>query len=118
MKPVCSSSRPSGTDSPPRLPQRRPPRNRGAGFCPPDHIGRLLWIADTGKGIREEDKVKVLKRGFTTKPVGVGSGLGLPIVNRIVTEDHGGTVGFESEWGRGATFHIGIPLHLKKKGVE
>ena len=50
--------------------------------------------------------------------MGVGSGLGLPIVNRIVTEDHGGTVGFESEWGRGATFHIGIPLHLKKKGVE
>ena len=77
-----------------------------------------IWIADTGKGIREEDKAKVLKSGFTTKPVGVGSGLGLLIVDRIVTEDHGGSIGFESEWGRGTTFHIRIPLHLKKKGVE
>ena len=70
-----------------------------------------IWIADTGHGIREEDKEKVLKQGFTTKPLGIGTGLGLMIVERIVTEDHGGSITFESESGRGTTFHIRIPLH-------
>jgi signal transduction histidine kinase len=77
-----------------------------------------LWISDTGQGIREEDQPKVLKQGFTTKPVGIGTGLGLLMVRRAVTDDHGGTIGFESRWGHGTTFHIRIPLKQKKKGVE
>ena len=77
-----------------------------------------IWIADTGQGIREEDQAKVLKQGFTTKPVGAGTGLGLLIVQRIVTEQHGGSIGFESRWGHGTTFHLRIPLQAKKKGVE
>ena len=77
-----------------------------------------IWIADTGHGIRAEDQAKILKQSFTTKPVGIGTGLGLIIVQRIVAEDHGGTVGFESVWGRGTTFHIRIPLTVKKKGAE
>jgi len=76
-----------------------------------------IWIADTGHGIREEDKPRILKQGFTTKPLGVGTGLGLPIVQRIVTEDHCGTIDFESQSGRGTTFHIRIPLEQKKKGA-
>jgi two-component system NtrC family sensor kinase len=75
-----------------------------------------IWIADTGQGIREEDRTKVLKQGFTTKPVGAGTGLGLLIVQRIVTEDHGGTIGFESSWGHGTTFHLRIPVQAKKAG--
>ena len=77
-----------------------------------------IWVADTGRGIREEDKPKILKQGFTTKPVGVGTGLGLMMVRRAVVEGHGGSIDFESEWGRGTTFHIRIPLQQKKKGVE
>jgi signal transduction histidine kinase len=77
-----------------------------------------IWVADTGRGIRDEDKPKVLKQGFTTKPVGVGTGLGLLMVHRAVVEGHGGSIDFESEWGRGTTFHIRIPLRQKKKGVE
>ena len=77
-----------------------------------------IWVADTGPGIRTEDRQKVLKQGFTTKPLGVGTGLGLLMVKRIVTEDHGGAVDFESECGRGTTFHIRIPLQQTRKGVE
>jgi signal transduction histidine kinase len=78
-----------------------------------------IWIADTGQGIREENRAKVLKQGFTTKPLGAGTGLGLLMVQRIVTEDHGGSIGFESSWGHGTTFHVRIPvLQPKKKGVE
>jgi two-component system, NtrC family, sensor kinase len=77
-----------------------------------------IWITDTGHGIREEDQPKVLKKGFTTKPVGTGTGLGLMIVQRIIAEEHGGSVTFESVWGQGSTFHLRIPLQAKKKGVE
>lgn len=77
-----------------------------------------IWIADTGQGIRDEDQPKVLQQGFTTKPVGAGTGLGLLIVRRIVTEDHGGSIGFESAWGHGTTFHVRIPLQAKKAGEE
>jgi two-component system NtrC family sensor kinase len=77
-----------------------------------------IWIADTGPGIQPEDHEKILKQSFTTKPLGTGTGLGLLIVRRIVTEDHGGTVDFESESGRGTTFHIRIPLAARKQGVE
>lgn len=76
-----------------------------------------IWIGDTGQGIREQDKARVLTQGFTTKAVGVGTGLGLLIVRRIVTEEHGGTISFESEWGRGTRFHVRIPLRQKKKGA-
>jgi signal transduction histidine kinase len=73
-----------------------------------------IWIADTGHGIRDEDKPKILKKEFTTKPLGIGTGLGLSIVRRIVTEEHHGTIDFESQVGRGTTFHIRIPLQQKK----
>jgi two-component system, NtrC family, sensor kinase len=73
-----------------------------------------IWIADTGHGIRKEDQEKCLKQEFTTKPLGVGTGLGLMIVQRIVAADHHGTLDFESEWGRGTTFHIRIPLRQKE----
>jgi two-component system NtrC family sensor kinase len=76
-----------------------------------------IWVADTGCGIRDEHRAKVLKQGFTTKPVGAGTGLGLMIVQQAVTE-HGGSVTFESEWGCGTTFHIRIPLARREKGVE
>jgi two-component system NtrC family sensor kinase len=75
-----------------------------------------IWIQDTGPGIRPEDRDKILQRGFTTKPVGIGTGLGLSIVKRVVTQDHRGTVWFESDWGHGATFHIRIPLKQKEPG--
>ena len=77
-----------------------------------------IWVSDTGRGIRDEDQPKVLKQGFTTKPVGVGTGLGLMMVRRAVVDDHGGSITFESQWGHGTTFHIRIPLQQKRKGVE
>jgi signal transduction histidine kinase len=67
-------------------------------------------IADTGRGMTAEQRQKVFSAGFTTKPVGVGTGLGLPISRQIIQEVHGGSIGFESELGMGTTFHIRIPV--------
>ena len=76
-----------------------------------------IWIADTGGGIRPEDQPKVLRQSFSTKPVGVGTGLGLAIVSDAVRRVHGGTVEFESEYGRGSIFHVRIPVDHREQGV-
>lgn len=65
-------------------------------------------ISDTGHGIRPEDRSKIFAGGFTTKPVGVGTGLGLPLSKKIIEETHGGSLDFDSELGVGTTFHLRI----------
>jgi signal transduction histidine kinase len=66
-----------------------------------------LSIKDNGKGISPEEGAGVFTPYFTTKDS--GTGLGLPIVERIVT-DHGGTIWFNSAPGAGATFFIDLPV--------
>ncbi|MDR1108229.1 MAG: HAMP domain-containing protein [Spirochaetaceae bacterium] len=66
-----------------------------------------LSIRDTGKGISEAESALVFTPYFTTKDS--GTGLGLPIVERIVN-DHGGSIWFNSAEGMGTTFFIDIPL--------
>ena len=47
---------------------------------------------------------------FTTKEVGKGTGLGLSICHGIVTE-HSGKIYAESEWGKGDTFVVELPIN-------
>jgi signal transduction histidine kinase len=49
-----------------------------------------------------------LFEAFTTAGKDDGTGLGLAIVRRIV-EDHGGTVSFATETGKGTTFTLRLP---------
>ncbi len=66
-------------------------------------------FADTGKGIPPELLDKIFEPGFTTKQVGVGTGLGLFIVKSIV-QAHGGVISVTSEVNKGTTFTIFIPI--------
>ncbi len=66
-----------------------------------------LAVADTGAGLSAEQRAQLFVPGFTTKAH--GSGLGLTIVERIVSE-HRGTVHVESAPGRGTTFLIRLPI--------
>ena len=68
--------------------------------------GVALDVEDTGAGIKEEDRSRLLTPYFTTKPG--GTGLGLAIVQGIVT-DHGGRLEVASTPGKGATFTIVLP---------
>ena len=63
-------------------------------------------MADTGKGVRPEDREKLFLPYFSTK--GRGTGLGLSIVNRIVHEHHG-TVQVEENTPKGTVFKIELP---------
>jgi PAS domain S-box-containing protein len=66
-----------------------------------------LRFADSGAGIRESDLEKIFRPFFTTKAK--GTGLGLPIVQKIV-DHHGGTIRVESTLGQGTCFYIYLPL--------
>jgi signal transduction histidine kinase len=72
--------------------------------------GRLaVRIADHGAGIPANVLPRIFEPFFTTKPQGSGTGLGLEIVHRIVTQKFGGTIDVTSEPGSTA-FTVRLPL--------
>jgi signal transduction histidine kinase len=65
-----------------------------------------VTITDTGPGIAPETMARLFEPFFTTKPN--GTGLGLPIVWRIIQE-HRGTISVDSQPGKGTTFRVLLP---------
>jgi CheY-like chemotaxis protein len=68
----------------------------------------VVEVRDSGLGVARHVRERIFDAFFTTKPVGVGMGLGLSIARSIV-EGAGGRIEFESEEGRGATFRVRLP---------
>jgi signal transduction histidine kinase len=66
-------------------------------------------IRDTGGGIPPDVLPHIFEQFYTTKPIGEGTGLGLAVSRRIVT-DHGGQILVESQIGRGSTIRVVLPL--------
>jgi two-component system NtrC family sensor kinase len=73
-----------------------------------DHNVYLI-VKDTGTGMSNEVLDKIFVPFFTTKDVGHGTGLGLPVVYGIVTA-HGGTIDVKSKPGCGSRFEIQLPV--------
>ncbi len=72
-----------------------------------DGIGSVeLAFEDDGEGMNDETRAQALAPFFTTRPT--GTGLGLPLVGRIV-EAHGGTVRIDGALGMGTTVTIVLP---------
>ncbi len=69
-----------------------------------------IVIADRGQGIQPELQSRIFDPFFTTKPVGQGTGLGMSISYQIITQQHNGSITCESQWGKGTTFRIRIPV--------
>ena len=71
--------------------------------------GRIrISVRDEGAGIPRSARDKVFQPFFTTKSIGKGTGLGLPISYGII-KMHNGTIWFDTETDRGTTFHVELP---------
>ena len=73
--------------------------------CEGEYI--LIEVQDTGRGIKEEDKLRIFNPFFSTRGQ-MGTGLGLTICRQIV-DDHDGSIEVFSTPGVGSTFRVRLP---------
>lgn len=72
-----------------------------------DHA--LIRAEDTGTGMTDEVRKRVFEPFFTTKPKDRGTGIGMTIVQRFLS-DHGGRIEVDSAPGRGTRLRLRLPL--------
>ena len=79
-----------------------------------------ITLSDNGIGIDPDQKERIFESFYTTKEMGEGLGLGLPIIHGIV-RDYNGTISVDSTLGHGACFRLlfpaVIPEQSKNPGV-
>ncbi len=66
-------------------------------------------MEDTGVGMEQEILDKIFTPFFTTKEIGLGTGLGLPVSHGIIAS-HQGTIRVESKAGKGTVCTIELPV--------
>ncbi|MGC4114402.1 MAG: ATP-binding protein [Myxococcales bacterium] len=87
--------------------------------CAAEEAGWRFQVRDEGIGIAPEHHKLLFESfrqvdGSSTRKHG-GTGLGLAISKKLV-EMHGGTIGFESELGKGSTFFVRLPADAARSG--
>lgn len=75
-----------------------------------DGLNVGLTLSDNGTGIALDKRDRIFESFYTTKEMGEGLGLGLPIIHGIVT-DYNGTISVSSQEGSGASFRLLFPAH-------
>ena len=72
------------------------------------HDRVIIEAVDTGHGMPADVRRRVFEPFYTTKPAGVGTGLGLSVSYGIV-QGHGGEIDVHSEPGEGTTIVLSLP---------
>jgi len=70
----------------------------------------VFVVEDNGPGLDESELGRIFEPFYTTKPPGVGTGLGLSVSYFIVTQNHGGSMSAESLPGSFTRFTVRLPL--------
>ena len=73
-----------------------------------------IAVSDNGCGIPKAIQDRIFEPFFTTKDVGKGTGQGLALCYRIMTQSFKGSIGVQSDKGEGATFSLNFPVELSK----
>ena len=76
-----------------------------------DHGNTVVEVSDTGSGMDDEAKRRVFDPFFTSKPIGVGTGLGMYFCHNVVT-GIGGDIEIDSEVGKGTTIRVVLPSSI------
>jgi signal transduction histidine kinase len=82
-----------------------------------------IMIADTGTGIKKENRERIYDPFFTTKQVGEGTGLGLTVTYNIITH-YGGTISMETKTAEedpahhGTAFTVTFPVYHARRGID
>ncbi|MCG7853071.1 MAG: ATP-binding protein, partial [Methanosarcinaceae archaeon] len=77
---------------------------------PKNGVMKILF-SDNGMGVKAEDMKRLFTPFFTTKVSSRrGTGLGLYVIRNIITEKHGGAISVSSEYKKGTTFTIELPI--------
>ncbi|MHC4629784.1 MAG: sensor histidine kinase [Planctomycetota bacterium] len=125
---IRAERRPVGSKPPGALPEnfgeirRAGGRSKAAGRRPrQDEKMVRIAVADTGPGIAEADREKIFEKfrqvdGSITRE-STGSGLGLTISTELAAM-LAGSIGMESEYGKGSTFWLDIPITLTKENDQ
>jgi signal transduction histidine kinase len=74
----------------------------------PETARVALEVSDTGPGVSAEVRPRLFEPFFSTKPPGVGTGLGLFVCQEIA-QDRGGSIALLERAGPGATFRVELP---------
>lgn len=77
-----------------------------------------IRVRDQGCGIPPEHLEKIFDELYSTKPLGEGTGLGLPISRNIMTNFFGGSIQVESVVGQGSVFILRFPPRSRKEPEE
>jgi len=77
-----------------------------------------LKVIDRGTGIPPEHLPRLFEPGFTTKPAGHGSGMGLSVVRDLAEQMFEGKVSVESAVGRGTTVTVSLPMPRQRRAAE
>ena len=97
-------------------PFEEPGAVRGSGDAQDGALRVRIVVEDTGVGIPPETLARIFEPFYTTKPQGVGTGLGLAVVQRLATSA-GGTISVMSDVGRGTRFVLVLPALRASSGV-
>jgi two-component system, cell cycle sensor histidine kinase and response regulator CckA len=76
-----------------------------------------VTLSDTGQGMNKAILEHIFEPYFTTDRTGKGTGLGLAVVQGVISQ-HGGMITAESEVGKGAIFSMYLPLAPDTPGSE
>lgn len=72
-------------------------------------------VEDNGCGIRDQDLPHIFDPFYTTKDIGIGTGLGLSVAYGIIKDNHNGRITVQSTVGKGTTMSIHLPVFRQEE---